>query len=155
MEMDMHCSLFKTLAAAFAIAAAASGYATAQNIARMDPSPLANPAYFQDNKAIDPFLAGALGLIPFSSGLYLGPEPAQGFVFTLLDIVLVAGAWNALNSRTGDPDNAPLFMYAMAMNNAVDAYLSVRKSLHTQKVRITPVTYDRNGRVSSIVTVRF
>ncbi len=110
---------------------------------------------FKDDTALDPFLAGAMGFIPYMSGYYLGTTPAQGIVFTLIDIVLTAGVWNALHASTGDPDNAPLFILGMAANNAVDAYLSVRNSLRTPKLRITPVTLDKRGRVSSSLTYRF
>lgn len=132
-----------------------SSPANAQSFAQIDSAIPLQSHHFSNDLAIDPFLAGALGFIPFTSGLYLGPEPAQGLVFTLLDVVLVAGAWNALHSKSGDPDNAPLFLLGLAANNAIDTYLSVRKSLHTRKLRITPVTYNGNGCVSSYVTVHF
>lgn len=104
---------------------------------------------------IDPFVAGALGFIPYTSGLYLGKNPGQGLVFTLVDIATTAGLYTALKTNQGDPNNAPYLYLIMAATNALDAVVSVRKSLHTQKLRINPVTYDAYGRVSSSLTFSF
>lgn len=133
-------------AVAFALALAMCsmpGHAHAQ-------SPNANAPH-----PIDPFVAGVLGFIPYTSGLYLGKNPGQGLVFTLVDIATTAGIYTALKTNQGDPENAPYLYLIMAATNALDAVVSVRKSLHTQKLRINPVTYDAYGRVSSSLTFSF
>lgn len=114
-----------------------------------------HPSHVGSPHAIDPFLAGALGFIPFTSGLYLGKNPGQGLVFTLVDITTTAGIYTALKTNQGEPENAPYFYLIMAAANALDAVVSVRKSLRTQKLRISPVTYDAYGRVSSSLTFSF
>ncbi len=122
-----------------------------------DFDPMLTPpaAHSERGASSEPVLAGALGIMPFVSGLYLGPQPAQGIVFTLGDGALALAIWSARNTRSGDPDNTPWFYLAMGAANALDAVISVRTILRTQKLSVNPVTLDPSGRVTSSLTMRF
>ena len=84
--------------------------------------------------ALDPFLAGAVGLLPFASGLYLSDRPARGVVFSLIDGLLALGIYTAAHTRSGDPDNVKFYLGLMGVNNALDAYLSAREALRPRKL---------------------
>ena len=76
--------------------------------------------------AIDPFLAGVLGIIPFTSGLYLTDQPGRGMAFTAVDVLMALGVYSSRYTVNGNPDNAKLWFLMMAANNVLDALVSVR-----------------------------
>ena len=76
--------------------------------------------------ALDPFVATALGLIPFSSGLYLTDEPARGILFTGVDVLTAIGIYTSRYTIAGDPNNAIKYFALMAANNVLDAMISLR-----------------------------
>jgi hypothetical protein len=76
--------------------------------------------------ALDPFLAGALGLIPFASGLYISEKPARGIMFTAIDALMALGVYTSRYTIAGDPENARNYFLLMGANNLLDAYISVR-----------------------------
>lgn len=91
------------------------------------------------NKAADPFLAGAMGMIPFVSGFYVSDAPAKGLVFTLVDGLLVLGIYTARYTEQGNPDNVPRYFLLMGVNNLLDAILSARDATkkHRPHSRVT------------------
>ncbi len=91
---------------------------------------------------LDPFLAGALGIMPFSSGFYISDQPAKGYVFTAIDVLLTLAIYTSKHTGQGDPDNAPTYYLLMGLNNILDAYLStqdaVKRKAPTSRVTLQP-----------------
>jgi hypothetical protein len=104
----------------------------------LDTTPGRNP---KSDPAMDPFIAGALGIIPFSSGLYISERPARGLIFTAVDILMVMGVYTSRYTAAGDPNNARNYFILMAVNNVLDAWVSVRYAnmrQHTALILPTP-----------------
>src|SRR5690606_31544842 len=80
----------------------------------------------KSDAALDPFVATALGLIPFSSGLYLTDQPARGILFTGVDVLTTLGVYTSRYTNAGDPNNAIKYFALMAANNVLDAVISLR-----------------------------
>lgn len=90
---------------------------------------------------IDPFLAGALGFVPYFSGYYITKNPERGLVFSLVDILLTLGIYTSLHSKSGDPDHVPIYYTFMGANNIVDAYFSVHEAMQSSvrpQVKLRP-----------------
>jgi hypothetical protein len=98
-----------------------------------EPRASVTPAAAED----DPFMAGGLGLMPFVSGLYFTEKPAAGLVFTLVDVVLALGMYTSLQTRNGDPDHFPTYVYLLGANNLLDAYFSARAAQDPLHARVT------------------
>ena len=75
--------------------------------------------------AVDPFLAGALGVIPFASGFYVTDKPERGLIFSLVDAMLILGIFSAREGKQQEEHNAKIYYGLIALNNAIDAGLSI------------------------------
>jgi hypothetical protein len=103
--------------------------------------------------AMDPFLAGALGIIPFASGLYVSDRPARGILFTAVDVLMVMGVYTSRYTAAGDPNNARNYFILMAANNILDAWVSVRyANSHRGTALILPTP---NGGLQAAMYWRF
>jgi hypothetical protein len=93
------------------------------------------------HNAIDPFLAGALGFVPYFSGYYITETPERGMVFTLVDVLLTLGIYTSLHSKSGDPDHVPVYYTFMGINNIVDGYFSAHEAMRSSlrpQVKLRP-----------------
>lgn len=117
------------------------------------PTPFA-----QENRpstSMDPFLAGSLGLIPYVSGFYVGPQPGQGLVFTLVDVALSFGFYSAKHTKNGNPENARYFLWAMGANNIVDAVVSTRAAMARQQKTASTLHFLPQGGVQYVFYAAF
>ena len=117
------------LLAAVATAQPASPSPSPSSPLAASPAPPPSAARAAD-PAIDPFVSGMLGIIPFTSGLYLTDQPGRGVAFTAIDVLMALGVYSARYTVNGDPDNAKMWFLLMAANNVLDALVSVRAAEH-------------------------
>lgn len=118
--------------------------------------PAKNPESENPVNPLEPFLAGALGFMPFASGLFLSDEPAKGIVFSAIDILLMLGVYTNENSSNGDPDNTPVYYMFIGVNNVADAFFSARHAMRqrTPKTRAVILPSPQGG-VQYTVNVNF
>jgi hypothetical protein len=107
-----------------------------------------------EDLSLDPFLAGALGIVPFASGLYLSDRPARGVIFTAIDVLTALGVYTSKYTVAGDPDNVRNYFLLMAANNVLDAYVSTRYALRAGHLQ-TMVLPMPGGGYAGMVAWRF
>lgn len=99
------------------------------------PAPAEVPSLSKPGPA-DPFLAGALGVIPFMSGFYITEKWERGVVFSLVDVLLVLGIFSAREGEQQKEDNARIYYGLIAVNNVADALLSMRQASGRTSARL-------------------
>ncbi len=96
-------------------------------------------------EALDPFLAGALGIVPFASGMYLTDEPARGILFTAVDVLMALGIYSARYTSVGEEQNVKTYFLLMGANNVLDAFVSMRYAARTQPLQAMLLPLPQGG----------
>jgi hypothetical protein len=110
--------------------------AAAETGAQASSQPQVGPPIPSKPGPADPFLAGALGVIPFMSGFYITEKWERGVVFSLVDVLLVLGIFSARDGEQQKEGNARIYYGLIAANNVADALLSMRQASGRTSARL-------------------